>query len=166
MPDNPPRGYFNYDPEDNDYGPRRWSRVTTSQHPLQEFTWATGYGPFQGHLEDKEPLLNRCGAPDRRQSPKDLTSTGGVPCALLDDRLCDCDAHHEIRTKVRYVDTTDFCLFVCGLLLFVVVFIETKTNDLVVIDLNTRVHAISLWYFSVVIKDCLRRTSPVKFYRK
>jgi hypothetical protein len=106
VPDNPPRGYFNYDPDDNDYGPRRWSRVDTSQHPLQEFTYATGWGPFLGHLEDKEPLLNRCGDRDRRQSPKDLTSTGGVPCALLDDRLCDCDAHHEIRTKVRYVDTT------------------------------------------------------------
>jgi hypothetical protein len=56
--------------------------------------------------------------------------------------------------------------FVVYTVVFIVVFIETKTNDLVVIDLNTRVHAISLWYFSVVIKDCLRRTSPVKFYRK
>ena len=75
--------------------------MATSQHPLREFTNATGFGPFRGHLEEKEPLLNMCDAPERRQSPKDLTSTGGVPCDLLDGQLCDCDAHHEIRTKVR-----------------------------------------------------------------
>ena len=83
---------------------------------------------------------------------------------------------HIMKFGPKYVTLTRlmffcFCglfvlLFVVYTVVFIVVFIETKTNDLVVIDLNTRVHAISLWYFSVVIKDCLRRTSPVKFYRK
>ena len=144
VPSQPPRGYFNYDPYDNQYGPKRWSRVATSQHPLREFTNATGYGPFRGHLEEKEPLLNMCDAPERRQSPKDLTSTGGVPCDLLDGQLCDCDAHHEIRTKVRVLLLFDVCTVMCPTL-----FLDCPTSSakqkltiLVVLVYLT----ISLWY--------------------
>ena len=100
VPRNPPQGYFNYDRNDNQYGPRSWDRIDTSNHPLAEFTRRDGWGPFQGHLEDKDVLTNRCGTADRRQSPKNLRSTGGVPCELLEFAICDCDSHHEIRTRV------------------------------------------------------------------
>lgn len=89
VPNNPPNGYFNYDTNDNRYGPRRWGNVDTSNHWLKEFT-NEGWGPYQGHLHSKEPLLNKCDYPDRRQSPKNLVNSGGL----------ECDMHHEIRTRV------------------------------------------------------------------
>ena len=87
IPTNPPRGYFNYDPTSK-YGPPRWDEVDISDHFLKEFT-EDGWGPWEGHLEVKEPLRNRCDKPDRNMSPKNLIKT------------TTCEAIHEIRTKVR-----------------------------------------------------------------
>ena len=106
VPRNPPRGYFNYDPDDDDYGPRRWHRVDTSRHFLREFT-NNGWGPFEGHLESKDVLDNRCDGPNRRQSPKNLVDTDG------------CEAHHEIRTRVsNYYVYGHFMDLGCALLKF------------------------------------------------
>lgn len=88
VPLNPPRGYFNYDTNDTEYGPSRWNRVDTSNHPIREFG-RNGFGPWKGHLSD-DPARNQCGGPDRRQSPKNLVGT------------IECDAHHEIRTWVSF----------------------------------------------------------------
>ena len=84
-------GYFNYDPEDDKYGPSRWENIQTEHHWLREFTNATGFGPWRGWLNDKDPLKNRCGRSEEKQSPKDLRSTAEGDL---------CEAHHEIRTKV------------------------------------------------------------------
>ena len=86
VPMNPPRGYFNYDVDDMVYGPSKWHRVDTSQHPLIEFG-PKGFGPWKGHLP-YQPSQNLCGSRDRKQSPKDMV------------RSVECDAHHEIRTYV------------------------------------------------------------------
>jgi len=83
VPNNPPRGYFNYNVNDRTYGPTRWNRVNTNAHPLREFG-KDGWGPWKGHLDN--PTLNQCGSAARRQSPKNLYST--IPC----------EAGHEIRT--------------------------------------------------------------------
>ena len=87
VPDNPPRGYFNYDRNDYRYGPNAWHRIDTSQSFLREFGW-NGWGPWRGHITDVDPTLNVCDGPDRKQSPKNLYAT------------MECDAHHEIRTAV------------------------------------------------------------------
>jgi hypothetical protein len=87
VPDNPPRGYFNYDPDDGQYGPRKWGSVDTSDSYMREFG-NNGWGAWVGHFSD-DPADNQCGSNERRQSPKDLYST--FPC----------DATHEIRTFVR-----------------------------------------------------------------
>mmetsp|Transcript_5424 Transcript_5424/g.8566 ORF Transcript_5424/g.8566 Transcript_5424/m.8566 type:complete len:559 (+) Transcript_5424:71-1747(+) len=86
-PNNPPRGYFNYDP-DSKYGPKNWHRVDTSQHWLREFG-SRGWGPWKNHVDDRETPItkNLCGAAKRKQSPKDLYS------------IAECEATHEIRTK-------------------------------------------------------------------
>ena len=85
VPPNPPPWYFNYDINDNEYGPNAWGNVDVSNHFLKEFT-AEGWGPLQGHLEAKMPLLNRCGGRERRQSPKNV----------FDQDIC--ESHHEIRS--------------------------------------------------------------------
>lgn len=98
VPNDPPRGYFNYDADDPSYGPDAWGSVDTSSgHFLREFDRRRngGYGPWRGHLRDVDPTRNRCGGPDRKQSPKDLIAT--VPC----------EAIHEIRTKVRSAEEQD-----------------------------------------------------------
>ena len=87
VPDNPPRGYFNYNRNDRTYGPDRWHLVNTEDHWLKEFS-SEGWGPFEKHLKDKEPTLNRCDTETRHQSPKNMIET--TPC----------DAGHEIRTRV------------------------------------------------------------------
>jgi hypothetical protein len=87
VPDNPGPGYFNYDINDMNYGPRRWHQVDASNHPLREFG-PNGDGPWRGHL-DYDPSDNKCGDRDRKQSPKDMKPT------------VECDAFHEIRTQVR-----------------------------------------------------------------
>jgi hypothetical protein len=87
VPDDPPPGYFNYDLNDMEYGPRQWHRIDASNHPLREFG-PNGSGPWRGHL-DYDPSDNKCGARDRKQSPKDMKPT------------VECDAFHEIRTSVR-----------------------------------------------------------------
>ncbi|KAL3902608.1 MAG: hypothetical protein SGARI_005753, partial [Bacillariaceae sp.] len=92
IPNNAPRGYFNYD-SSSDYGPHRWSRVDTSRHPLREFR-PDGWGPFRG-LFDESITDNQCGGPERRQSPKDMSPT------------IVCDAHHEIRTWCGDYKLTD-----------------------------------------------------------
>jgi len=68
------------------YGPPRWDSVDTSGHPLREFTSSQGFGIYQGHLDTKDVLRNRCGGPERRQSPKNLVANSP------------CEAHHEIRS--------------------------------------------------------------------
>ena len=89
VPNNPPRGYFNYNVNDRTYGPTRWNRVNTNDHPLREFG-KDGWGPWKGHLDN--PTINQCGSAARRQSPKNLYST--IPC----------EAGHEIRTWVSQFD--------------------------------------------------------------
>jgi len=108
VPKNPRPDYFNYDLEDTNYGPGlqqkngsekalAWSKVDTSQHWLREFTAASGFGPYQGHLERKTPLKNRCNGPLYRQSPKDL---GGNPESMDENEgYAPCLSGHEIRTK-------------------------------------------------------------------
>ena len=91
VPQNPPRGYFNYNIRDNKYGPNAWHRVDTSQHWLREFG-PNGWGPWRGHISDENPTINICNGPDRKQSPKHLKTT------------MECDAHHEIRTAVSNVE--------------------------------------------------------------
>ena len=86
VPRNPPRGYFNYDVNDMQYGPSKWHQVDTSQHPLIEFG-PQGFGPWKGHLT-YEPRQNLCRSRDKKQSPKDMNPS------------VKCDAHHEIRTRV------------------------------------------------------------------
>lgn len=93
VPRDPPRGYFNYDPRDERYGPRAWKNVDASDHPLREFG-PHGFGPWRGHLED-DPVTNRCGLKDRTQSPKDLRGT--TPCL----------AWHEIRTRCGHFPVGD-----------------------------------------------------------
>ena len=87
VPSNPPRGYFNYDPS-SPYGPDHWDEIDVTDHFLKEFT-NEGWGTWEGHLEEREPLRNRCGFPDRNMSPKNLIETE------------QCESHHEIRTKVK-----------------------------------------------------------------
>jgi hypothetical protein len=38
VPDNPPGSYFNYDENDDKYGPSAWKKVNTQNHPLREFS--------------------------------------------------------------------------------------------------------------------------------
>lgn len=84
IPQNPPRGYFNYD-VDSPYGPNNWHKVDTSQHWLQEFG-PDGFGAWDSHL-DYDPTVNRCMEGGKNQSPKDLVEM--TPCL----------ATHEIRTE-------------------------------------------------------------------
>jgi len=88
VPDNPPRGYFNYDINDNDYGPNAWDNVDTSESFLKEFD-RDGFGAWKGHLAALDPTKNRCSADDR--SPRNLSG------ALATEA---CQSGHEIRTKV------------------------------------------------------------------
>ena len=94
VPSNPPSSYFNYDISDSEHGPERWHRVNTNTRDnyLREFG-PSGFGPFRGHF-DRDPTENRC---DRRgaMSPLDLYQT--------DRREAKCDAHHQIRTRVRTI---------------------------------------------------------------
>jgi len=94
VPSNPPSSYFNYDISDSEHGPERWHRVNTNTRDnyLREFG-PTGFGPFRGHF-DRDPTQNRC---DRRgtMSPLDLYQT--------DREEAQCDAHHQIRTRVRTI---------------------------------------------------------------
>jgi len=93
VPDNPDRTYFNYDLSDSDYGPDKWDDVDTSRNnDLLEFG-NDGFGPFEGHW-DRDPATNRCGR-DGSMSPVDLVQTDGPES--------ECDAPHEIRTRVRTV---------------------------------------------------------------
>lgn len=92
VPRNPPDGYFNYDMDDGDYGPRRWHRVNTDQAaPWYELS-NDGFGTWKGHLGDKEPTKNRCES-RRLQSPIDLFEQKGDGVR--------CDALHKIKTRVR-----------------------------------------------------------------
>lgn len=94
VPQNADRSYFNYDTTDSDYGPESWEDVDTSDNPLVEFG-ADGFGPFEGHFS-RDPAENRCGR-DGKMSPLDLYRTDDG------DDGAKCDAHHQIRTKVRNI---------------------------------------------------------------
>jgi len=100
VPDNPPRGYFNYDINDNDYGPNAWDNVDTSESFLKEFD-RNGFGAWKGHLAAKDPTKNRCSDDDR--SPRNLSG------ALANEA---CQSGHEIRTKVccTKVSVLSLCL--------------------------------------------------------
>lgn len=82
-PLNPPRGYFNYDPN-SAYGPKNWAKVDTRDHWMKEFG-PNGFGAWKDQV-DFDPIENQCGLNERRQSPKDM------------DPTIECDAIHEIRT--------------------------------------------------------------------
>ncbi|KAG7363720.1 Eukaryotic-type carbonic anhydrase [Nitzschia inconspicua] len=85
VPENRPRGYFNYDPNDNNFGPRAWGRVDTSDSFMREFG-PNGWGPYRGWASDSI-TQNRCSSrSENQQSPRNLEET------LV------CDAHHEIRS--------------------------------------------------------------------
>ncbi|KAG7342523.1 Eukaryotic-type carbonic anhydrase [Nitzschia inconspicua] len=85
VPENRPRGYFNYDPNDNNFGPRAWGRVDTSDSFMKEFG-PNGWGPYRGWASDSI-TQNRCSSrSENQQSPRNLEET------LV------CDAHHEIRS--------------------------------------------------------------------
>ncbi|KAG7363718.1 Eukaryotic-type carbonic anhydrase [Nitzschia inconspicua] len=85
VPENRPRGYFNYDPNDNNFGPRAWGRVDTSDSFMREFG-PNGWGPYRGAAA-ASITQNRCTSrSENQQSPRNLEET------LV------CDAHHEIRT--------------------------------------------------------------------
>jgi len=91
VPRNPPEGYFNYDVDDSDYGPKRWHRVDTDRvAPFYELS-KDGFGPWKGHLADEDPTKNRCES-RRLQSPIDLNEQKGDGTK--------CDALHKIKTRV------------------------------------------------------------------
>ena len=91
VPDNPDSTYFNYDFNDSDYGPEKWDDVNTDRNnDLLEFG-DDGFGPYEGHWE-RDPATNRCGR-EGAMSPVDLIQTDGPESQ--------CDAPHEIRTRVR-----------------------------------------------------------------
>jgi hypothetical protein len=101
VPRNPPQGYFNYDINDDNYGPHVWSRVDTSNHYIREFG-PDGFGAWKNALE-VDPTVNRCTTSGTRQSPKDLVQEDGIIVAG-DGNDGICDASHEIRTRVRRID--------------------------------------------------------------
>jgi hypothetical protein len=121
VPDDPPQGYFNYDMDDGQYGPRNWDRVDTTNSYMREFG-ANGWGAWIGHFTD-DPADNQCGSNERRQSPKDLYST--FPC----------DATHEIRTFVRTQNKKTTILIVV-VVVVVVVILSTVEPSLAVVDMT------------------------------
>jgi hypothetical protein len=97
VPRNPPQGYFNYDINDDNYGPNVWNRVDTSNHYMREFG-PDGFGAWENSLQ-VDPTVNRCTTSGTRQSPKDLVQEDGIVIPG-DGNDGICDAQHEIRTRV------------------------------------------------------------------
>lgn len=101
VPSDPPRGYFNYDINDDKYGPDKWNKVDTSNHYLREFG-PNGFGAWKDSLQ-VDPTDNRCTNKGTRQSPKDLVQEDGIVIPG-DGNDGVCDAQHQIRTRVSGVD--------------------------------------------------------------
>ena len=85
IPTNAPRGglgYFNYDKEDDEYGPNGWGDVKYSTDFIR-------YKELQGTL--RRSLINKCNWKNVKQSPIDL-------CESYINN--DCKEHHQTRTHV------------------------------------------------------------------
>lgn len=94
VPDNPARSYFNYDLNDNRFGPNAWSNIDMNGTYFKEFG-EDGFGVWQGHLREHvaDPTTNRC-AQSGKQTPVDAIKTTGPEA--------ECTAAHQIRPRVSY----------------------------------------------------------------
>lgn len=94
IPDDPPPFYFNYDLNDEQYGPNAWTRVDMTNTYWSEFG-NEGFGPWKRHLTRSIPDItkNRCGEP-AKQSPVHLSPL------VTKDHIIPCSASHQIRHRV------------------------------------------------------------------
>jgi carbonic anhydrase len=85
-PENPERGYFNYN-NSSEYGPQKWGSVRTPD----PFYWAEfgahGFGPWNGLLKGQHLTVNMC-QDGQLQSPIDVQENGAV-----------CNEIHQVREK-------------------------------------------------------------------
>ena len=155
VPTNPPQGYFNYDINDENYGPDVWDRVDTSNHYMREFG-PDGFGAWKDSLQD-DPTENRCTTSGTRQSPKDLVQEDGIIIAG-DGNDGICDAGHEIRTRVSRVDDRLIRSFSCSSVLLLVAraVLSNVTNRLLFLSFTNRSFSAAR---SLLAATCTRKTS-------